>query len=284
MASPRRDAQDPEVLAIAEALYGRPLAEFIEQRTAAVRGLDTSVAAPVRALRKPSPAAWLVDQLVRADAADVDGAIDLGVQLQHAQAEGDSDRIRELSRRHRDEVRRLTERAREIAGSSAVKASAAVLDEVAQTVSAAMSDAGAAAAVRSGLLVRSLRSTGFEPVEVDDALALTGLPIPEPADFASSGSTSSSSGSASPSGDASSSEKARDRAAARRDRLAEERRRRDIERQRARLQGQRDRAVSDADRLARELDDLERTLREKRAALSEARELIVDLDRRLDAL
>ena len=269
--------------AVAQELYGQPLREFIEHRTADARALEKPLAASVRALRKPSPAAWLVDQLMRSDAAGIEAAIALGLKLQRAQADGAGQRIRDLSLQRRDEVRQLTDRAREIAVSSGLTASAAVLDEVAQTLSAAMADAGAAAAVRSGLLVRSLRSTGFEPVDLTDATAVPGVALPEaPAPASASlprGAPDSTAERGRPS--SRSSEK---RAAEKRERLAEERRRRELDRQRSRLEEVRDRTEADAARLARELDALEKTRKEKAAALSDARKRVADLTKRLDAL
>ena len=277
--------QGAELASVATELYGRPLREFIEHRTAAARELDKPLAASVRALRKPSPAAWLVDQLVRSDAAEIAAAIALGVDLQRAQTDGDGERIRDLSRRHRDEVRNLTESARTIAVSSGLTASAAVLDEVAQTVSAGMSDAGAAAAIRSGLLVRSLRSTGFEPVDLTDAIAVPGVALPDAAGSdsmaaratpATPASTTAAAGRPSRSADK--------RAAEKRDRLAEERRRRELGRQRTALEKHRDQAGADAARLARELDALDHERQEKAVALSDAHARIADLDKRLHSL
>lgn len=46
------------------------------------------------------------------------------------------------------------------------------LDGVAATLQAAMGDASAAAAVRSGLLLRALQGSGFDPVDLTDALAV----------------------------------------------------------------------------------------------------------------
>ena len=280
--SPR--ASDSELAEVAKTLYGYPLRHFIEHRTAAARALDRPLAASVRALRKPSPAAWLVDQLARHDLSNIDAAIALGVELQQAQTDGDGERIRELSRQHRDEVRRLTDRARAISASSELTASPAVLDEVAQTVSAAMADAGAAAAVRSGLLVRSLRSTGFEPVDVTDAIAVPGMVV-EPTEVpAVRSETRGTSQRSATENIVKENTAAETRAAEKRARLAEERRRRELDRQRGRLEEQRDRAESDADRLVRELDALELARQEKSAALSDARNRIADLNGQLDAL
>ena len=274
--------QGAELASVATELYGRPLREFIEHRTAAARELDKPLAASVRALRKPSPAAWLVDQLVRSDAAEIAAAIALGVDLQRAQTDGDGERIRDLSRRHRDEVRNLTESARTIAVSSGLTASAAVLDGVAQTVSAGMSDAGAAAAIRSGLLVRSLRSTGFEPVDLTDAIAVPGVALPDAAGSDSMAAPATPASTTAAAGRPSRS--AEKRAAEKRDRPAEERRRRELGRQRTALEKQRDQAGAEAARLARELDALDNERQEKAVALSDAHARIADLDKRLHSL
>src|SRR5690606_28361559 len=55
------------------------------------------------------------------------------------------------------------------------------LDDVAETLQAAMGDAAAQSAVRSGLLVRALESSGFDAVDLEGALAVDdGAPATPP--------------------------------------------------------------------------------------------------------
>ena len=57
-----------ELLDVADELYGLPLAEFTPARDARAKALKgTEHASRVKALRKPSLAAWVVNLLVRYD-------------------------------------------------------------------------------------------------------------------------------------------------------------------------------------------------------------------------
>ena len=76
--------------------------------------------------------------------------------------------------RDRAEIRSLTqERQRMLQrATEGLDLSPAVQREVEETLQAAVIDPAAAAAVRSGLLLRALESTGLEQVDVSDAVAL----------------------------------------------------------------------------------------------------------------
>lgn len=52
---------------LADGLYGVPPADFIAERAARVKGLDDdpAVAARLKTLRKPVPAAWAVNLIAR---------------------------------------------------------------------------------------------------------------------------------------------------------------------------------------------------------------------------
>lgn len=146
--------------------------DFVRVRTErqrAARKDDRALATRIGSLRKPAPAAWVVDLLVHDDA--LDEAIDLGPALRRAQADADPDEIATLRKQRARLVRGLTERGATLAAGAGHEVTGAVLDQVAATIEAAMMDPHAAAAVRSGLLVRPLESTGFDDVDLDGALA-----------------------------------------------------------------------------------------------------------------
>lgn len=149
---------------VADGLYALPPAEFTASRNAAAGHADKPLAAEIRGLRKPSVAAAAVNALVREHPDVVDAILDVGDRMREAFAERDRTAIRELT----GERQRLLQQAIRDAGT----ASAAVQREVEDTLQAAVIDAAAAAAVRSGLLVRSLESTGVDQVDVSDAVAL----------------------------------------------------------------------------------------------------------------
>lgn len=160
---------------IADELYGLAPAEFTAARNAKVREVkdtaDKELADRVRELRKPSPAAWGVNLLARHRAAELEQLAELGASMREAQAELDRAELAELTRQRRQVVGALAKHASALAKESHVNLTAATVEEVAQTLQAALGDPAAAAAVRSGRLVRPLESVGFGEVDLADAVA-----------------------------------------------------------------------------------------------------------------
>ncbi|KTR16339.1 hypothetical protein [Curtobacterium citreum] len=147
-------------------------ADFVRERTArqrAVRGDDRALATRIGGLRKPAPAAWVVDLLAHEGA--LDEAVALGPTIRQAQADADPDAIRQLRRQRSAVVAALAETGADRAADAGHPVTPAVLEQVRATVEAAMADPQAGAAVRSGLLVRPLESAGFDTVDLDGALA-----------------------------------------------------------------------------------------------------------------
>ncbi|OII30924.1 hypothetical protein BIU98_09330 [Curtobacterium sp. MMLR14_010] len=148
-------------------------ADFVAERTARQRAMrtdDRETAAAIGKLRKPAPAAWVVDLLANEQA--LDEAVDLGPSLREAQANADPQEISALRRQRTSVVRALAQAGADLASDAGHPATAAVLDQVRATIEAAMADPHAGAAVRSGLLVQPLESVGFEDVDLDGALAV----------------------------------------------------------------------------------------------------------------
>jgi len=170
--------------AVAGELYALPPAEFTAARNSRARELkpaDAALAQQVAAFRKPSPAAWLVNLLVRSTDERLDALLELGEEMRDAQDQLDREALRRLGSRRRDDVAALVRAAADLGAGLDSAPSAAVLGEVEQTLLAATSDEAAAAAVTSGLLVRSLRAIGFEPVDLDGAVAVSNAPaVPRP--------------------------------------------------------------------------------------------------------
>lgn len=148
-------------------------ADFVAERTSRQRALrkdDRETAAAVGKLRKPAPAAWVVDLLAHEQA--LDEAVDLGPSLREAQAKADPHEISALRRQRTSVVRALAQAGADLASDAGHPATPAVLDQVRATIEAAMADPHAGVAVRSGLLVQPLESVGFEDVDLDGALAV----------------------------------------------------------------------------------------------------------------
>lgn len=137
---------------------------------------DKALAAQITKLPRPRAAAWLVNVLVRHDPDQVEQLLELGVALRAAQHAMAAEDLRELGRQRRRLTAAMTERARALAGELGQRVAEPVAAQVQETLHAAMADEEAASAVRSGMLVRPLASTGLteDPAGVGsaDAVAL----------------------------------------------------------------------------------------------------------------
>jgi hypothetical protein len=158
-----------DLLALADELYALPLAAFTPARDARAKELKD---ARVKALRKPTLAAWVVNLLVRHETEQVDQVLEVGNALRAAAEGMDAAQLRELTRQRRQLTAAVTTRARAVARERGVRVTDPVADQVEATLTAAMLDAGAAAAVRSGLLVTPLAATGVDAVDAAASVAL----------------------------------------------------------------------------------------------------------------
>ncbi len=151
-------------------LYGLPLERFTEERNALAKRLRQEQrreeAAEVSRLRKPSLAAWAVNQLIRTQRREADALFDAGDRLQNAQAEllaGDSDprALRDAVDVERAVIDQLTEKARGLLSSEGHDLTAATLERVSETLQAAALEKDARAQVQDGCLHRELRHVGL---------------------------------------------------------------------------------------------------------------------------
>jgi hypothetical protein len=168
----------------ARELYLLPPSAFTAARNARraeLRASDRELADEVGALKRASPAAWLVSALAREEPERIDELVALGGELRAALENADREALARLADARRDALRSATDAAQQLADEHDVSASRAVLDDVAETLQAAMGDAAAESAVRSGLLVRALESSGFDAVDLEGALAVDdGAPATPP--------------------------------------------------------------------------------------------------------
>jgi hypothetical protein len=154
----------------ADDLYGLPLDRFIPERGALAKALRVDKrrdeAAAVAALRKPSVAAWSVNQLVRTQHDAVAELFAAGDALRDAQSDllagrGDARALRAAGDEERAAVRRLVETARGLLTSEGHELSETVVERVADTLHAAALDEGLREQVREGRLERELRHVGL---------------------------------------------------------------------------------------------------------------------------
>jgi len=162
-----------ELLEVADVLYAGPLAGFIAARDAAARAATSKhLAAQIKALRKPSTAAWAVNLLVRREADQIDQALGIAESLRVAAASMDGEELRTLTRQRRQLTAALTSTAAQLVREHGVRLTPALADQVEGTLTAAMLDPVAAEVVRSGLVVSAFAATGVSEVDVEAVCAV----------------------------------------------------------------------------------------------------------------
>jgi len=165
--------EPPTFAEMEERLYGADLDEFVKERTAAAKDLrgrgERGEAAAVAKLPKPSVAAWIVNQLARAEAGPTGKLLEAGARLRDVQlGAGSASDLRAAADAQEAALRSLMRSAERIAAGRG-SATPATLDRVRETLHAAALDAELAEQVRRGVLVREERAVGFP----------MGLAIPE---------------------------------------------------------------------------------------------------------
>jgi hypothetical protein len=174
--------QPVTVAEVADELYALPPADFTAARDERARQVRAAgqrdEAAAIKKLARPTASAWLVNQLARSALEQMATLYELGEDLQEAQRALAGDRLRELSVQRRQVVNELLSAATDLAGQTDQPASAAVLSEVRATLEAALADAGARAAIRSGRLTKALAYAGLGEVDLTAAMAVPVQPRP----------------------------------------------------------------------------------------------------------
>lgn len=158
--------EDPTLEDRIDQLYAGPAETFIAQRDELVKELkaakDKDGAATIKALRKPTAAAWAVNQLAHSARRDVAKLLDVGEALRDAHealADGQGDAgIRAATTKRRKLVADLTERAVALLGAGGE----AQRDAISNTLDAAVADPDAGISVQEGRLTKELAApSGF---------------------------------------------------------------------------------------------------------------------------
>ena len=102
----------------------------------------------------------------------------LGQSMRAAQSSLDAAELRRLGQERRQQLSGAVKTAQAVAEQLGRKISGAIAAEVESTLRAATADAGAAAAVQSGRLLRALSADGVDVVDLSGAVALPGLVVP----------------------------------------------------------------------------------------------------------
>jgi len=153
----------------ADALYAAPGADFIATRNELAKQLKTDGdqlgSTRLKAMRKPTVAAWVANLLARKLPDDLDDLLALGDEFREATADLDGDRLRELTPRRHQLLDKLSTEATRLSGDEGQKVSADVGQKLRETLDAALIDPAAGDAVREGRLSSALRHVGFGVVD-----------------------------------------------------------------------------------------------------------------------
>lgn len=156
---------EDEVLA---ELYGGPRDDFLPTRTERSREAraagDRELARRINGLRKPTVAAWLVNQVVRRHPKDAEALADVAERLGAAHRQGTGDELRAAGQDRRKLLQRLDDRIRELAKHEGVNLSADAAGQVDTTFQAALVDPDALREVLSGRLSAAV---DFDPNGID---------------------------------------------------------------------------------------------------------------------
>jgi hypothetical protein len=155
-------------------LYGLPLDEFTKTRDELAKELRNAgkkeAADEVKALRKPTVSAWMINQLARRHPQEMKALVKAGDDLRKAQRGAvsgrDPEQLREATRSHRDRLDDLTSFARH-----ELDAGGQTLQRVAQTLRAGSIDKQASKALLAGTLATDVEQAGFGPI-------LSEVPLP----------------------------------------------------------------------------------------------------------
>ena len=153
----------------AEELYGLPLQEFTKARNELERRLrgegKRDEAQAVKGLRKPTAAAWALNQLARRRKADVERLLAAGERLRQAQDDllggGDRAILADAAAEEREVVGRLARDATAIGAEAGLGSSGALEEKVRSTLHAAAADVETARELAAGRLVRERQAVGL---------------------------------------------------------------------------------------------------------------------------
>lgn len=147
---------------VAAELYAGERAEFVALRDARARQArdagDDALARSIRALRKPSVAAALLNRVAREHPAEITRLLDLNAELLSAHTTLAGAALRALSRQRRELIGEILDLARATARAAGAAVSDPVARQIQQTAEAAGLDRAGAAALRAGRLSEALES------------------------------------------------------------------------------------------------------------------------------
>jgi hypothetical protein len=163
---------------VADELYGLPPGEFTEARDALVKRLradkERELANEVKALRKPTLAAWALNQLVRNRRKDVERLLAAGTKLREAQEKlvsgGDRSGFQRAAANERELVAQLAHDGAALAAEAGAGSAQGLEEKLAATLHAAALDEETAAELAAGRVLRERQAVaGFGGIEMAPA-------------------------------------------------------------------------------------------------------------------
>jgi hypothetical protein len=152
---------------VTDELYGSSPDEFVDRRTQRVaearQAGDRATAKQISQLRRPTRTAWMVNLVARANPSEISQLLDLGQALQDAQQRAAGDDLRKLSKSRRTTVDALTRQAADLARAAGHAPTDTTVQEVSQTLQAALGDPVIAELVQRGRLTQAASYGGFGP-------------------------------------------------------------------------------------------------------------------------
>ena len=159
-------SDDDAVPSEAVELYRLALEEFTSARDKLAKELkqggDAKAAAAVKALRRPSNAAWALNQVAANHPDVVADVLDAGDDLRRASDEGDRATIVAAAKAERAARDAAADAAMRVLDADGTPGGSGVRQQVLDTLHAAEVDEAVAAALRSGTLDKAYASTGFD--------------------------------------------------------------------------------------------------------------------------
>lgn len=157
---------------VAEELYALPSKDFTPTRNERAKQAraagDRQLATQIQSLRKPTYAAWLLNQLVRSHAEETQQLLDLGRELRDVLADVAGDELRELTRQRYQLVSALVQQTRSLGQARGTRVSDDVAQAVRTTLEATLADQSSADALAAGRLTEPLEiASGFSIASTD---------------------------------------------------------------------------------------------------------------------
>lgn len=154
-------SEEAQLAAVKARLYALPPEEFVQARNAEAERTHGNLKRRIRALRRPTLAAWLVNLLATHHGGELAALLAIGERLRDAQRSPNGQDLRELSTERQVMLASLVTLVRGLATEHGRKVREDTFWEVETTLRAALADPGLAAEVQAGTLVRSAEYSGL---------------------------------------------------------------------------------------------------------------------------